>query len=121
MQTVGAYEAKTHLTQLLERVAKGERITITKHGVPVGGRGVRAEIALRQCRPIIYTPDENLPESDEMNDPDAPLPGYRIAPLSSPYHIMTGGPQPLDHSAPCASIQEDLHVPVPTRRGSTLS
>ena len=35
MQTVGAYEAKTHLTQLLERVAKGERITITKHGVPV--------------------------------------------------------------------------------------
>ena len=35
METVGAYEAKTHLTQLLERVAKGERITITKHGVPV--------------------------------------------------------------------------------------
>ena len=35
METVGAYEAKTHLTKLLERVAKGERITITKHGVPV--------------------------------------------------------------------------------------
>ena len=35
METVGAYEAKTHLTQLLERVAKGEKITITKHGVPV--------------------------------------------------------------------------------------
>ena len=35
METVGAYEAITHLTQLLERVAKGERITITKHGVPV--------------------------------------------------------------------------------------
>jgi prevent-host-death family protein len=35
MESVGAYEAKTHLTQLLERVAKGERITITKHGVPV--------------------------------------------------------------------------------------
>jgi len=35
METVGAYEAKTHLTQLLERVAKGERITITRHGVPV--------------------------------------------------------------------------------------
>jgi prevent-host-death family protein len=33
--TVGAYEAKTHLPQLLERVSKGERITITKHGVPV--------------------------------------------------------------------------------------
>lgn len=35
MDTVGAYEAKTHLPKLLERVAKGERITITKHGVPV--------------------------------------------------------------------------------------
>ena len=35
METVGAYEAKTHLPKLLERVLKGERIIITKHGVPV--------------------------------------------------------------------------------------
>ncbi|MCP4643190.1 MAG: type II toxin-antitoxin system prevent-host-death family antitoxin [bacterium] len=35
MDTVGAYEAKTHLSKLLERVAKGERIAIEKHGVPV--------------------------------------------------------------------------------------
>jgi prevent-host-death family protein len=35
MKTVGAYEAKTHLPRLLERVAKGETITITKHGVPI--------------------------------------------------------------------------------------
>jgi len=35
METVGAYEAKTHLPKLLERVFKGERITITKHGVPI--------------------------------------------------------------------------------------
>jgi prevent-host-death family protein len=35
MDTVGAYEAKTHLPKLLERVMKGERITITKHGMPV--------------------------------------------------------------------------------------
>jgi len=35
MTTVGSYEAKTHLPRLLERVARGERITITKHGVPV--------------------------------------------------------------------------------------
>jgi len=33
--SVGAYEAKTHLPKLLERVARGARITITKHGVPV--------------------------------------------------------------------------------------
>lgn len=35
METVGAYEAKTHLPKLLERVFKGESIIITKHGVPV--------------------------------------------------------------------------------------
>ena len=35
MDRVGAYEAKTHLSRLLERVAKGEWITITKHGQPV--------------------------------------------------------------------------------------
>ena len=35
METIGAYEAKTHLAKLLERVINGEQITITKHGVPV--------------------------------------------------------------------------------------
>ena len=34
MRTVGAFEAKTHLSDLLDRVSKGERITITRHGVP---------------------------------------------------------------------------------------
>lgn len=35
MRTVGSYEAKTHLPRLLDEVAGGEKITITKHGVPV--------------------------------------------------------------------------------------
>lgn len=35
METVGAYEAKTHLPKLLDRVAKGEQIIITRHGSPV--------------------------------------------------------------------------------------
>lgn len=35
MKSIGAYEAKTHLPELLARVAKGEKITITKYGVPV--------------------------------------------------------------------------------------
>lgn len=33
--TVGAYQAKTHLSELLEKVEAGEEITITKHGSPV--------------------------------------------------------------------------------------
>jgi prevent-host-death family protein len=35
MDTVGAFEAKTHLSALLERVAQGESFTITRHGKPV--------------------------------------------------------------------------------------
>ena len=35
MNSVGAFEAKTHLAALLERVAKGESIQITRRGVPV--------------------------------------------------------------------------------------
>ena len=35
MTSVGAYEAKTHLAQLLNRVSRGETITIAKHGVPI--------------------------------------------------------------------------------------
>ena len=32
---VGAYEAKSHFSKLLEKVQAGEEFTITKHGTPV--------------------------------------------------------------------------------------
>jgi prevent-host-death family protein len=35
MKTVGAFEAKTHLNKLLQKVSKGESIRITRRGVPV--------------------------------------------------------------------------------------
>ncbi len=35
MKTVGTYEARTHFSQLLDQVAAGETITITRRGVPV--------------------------------------------------------------------------------------
>ena len=35
MDTVGVFEAKAQLSMLLERVARGEKITISKRGVPV--------------------------------------------------------------------------------------
>jgi len=35
MITIGAFEAKTHLSALLDRVAAGEEVLITKHGKPV--------------------------------------------------------------------------------------
>lgn len=51
---VGAYEAKTHLAALLDRVERGERVTITRHGHAVAvlvpptaepGRTVDAAVA----------------------------------------------------------------------------
>jgi prevent-host-death family protein len=51
METVGSYEAKTHLPRLLERVEHGETIIITRHGkaiarlVPAAPTAPRPEIA----------------------------------------------------------------------------
>lgn len=33
--SIGAYEAKTHLSALLDRVERGESLTITRNGKPV--------------------------------------------------------------------------------------
>jgi prevent-host-death family protein len=35
MKTVGAYEAKTHLSRLLNQISKGERFVITRHGTAI--------------------------------------------------------------------------------------
>lgn len=35
MAMIGAHEAKTHLPKLLDRVARGESLTITRRGKPV--------------------------------------------------------------------------------------
>jgi antitoxin (DNA-binding transcriptional repressor) of toxin-antitoxin stability system len=35
MTTVGSYQAKTRLPELIQRVARGEKILITRRGVPV--------------------------------------------------------------------------------------
>lgn len=35
MRNIGAFQAKTHFSELLDQVEKGEHIIITKHGHPV--------------------------------------------------------------------------------------
>jgi antitoxin (DNA-binding transcriptional repressor) of toxin-antitoxin stability system len=35
MTTIGAFEAKTHFSRLLEQVEQGDRIVITRHGKSV--------------------------------------------------------------------------------------
>jgi prevent-host-death family protein len=52
METIKSFEAKTHLPRLLDRVAKGEEFTITKHGKPVArlvpATGVEAKPDMQQ-------------------------------------------------------------------------
>jgi prevent-host-death family protein len=36
MEIIGAFDAKTRLSELLERTQRGEAFQITKHGRPVG-------------------------------------------------------------------------------------
>jgi prevent-host-death family protein len=52
MSEIGAYEAKTHLSKLLERVEKGESFVITRHGRAVaelGPVGKRDEKSIRRA------------------------------------------------------------------------
>ena len=35
MQTIGSYEAKTRLPELLRQVESGEQFTITRRGIPI--------------------------------------------------------------------------------------
>jgi prevent-host-death family protein len=52
--TIGAYDAKTKFSRLLERVESGEEITITKHGTPVARMvPVRKKHSLEERRQAI--------------------------------------------------------------------
>lgn len=59
MITVGAFDAKTHLSRLLDQVAAGEEIVITRHGRPVarlvpaaGADPARAQAAFEALRTL---------------------------------------------------------------------
>jgi prevent-host-death family protein len=59
---VGAFHAKTHFSQLLDRVSKGEEITITKHDRPVA-RLVPAQRPSRQEVATIFGRMDDLRRS----------------------------------------------------------
>lgn len=50
---VGAYEAKTRLSALLDEVEKGQSVTISRHGVPVA-------VLMPANRPVTPTPEETV-------------------------------------------------------------
>jgi prevent-host-death family protein len=49
MATIGAFEAKSHFSQLLDRVQAGETIIITRHGQPVAALSPVHEASDRQA------------------------------------------------------------------------
>lgn len=59
--TVGAFEAKTHLSSLLQRVESGEVVTITKHGRPVARLvPIETDSSVRDWRSFWEKVDEDL-------------------------------------------------------------
>lgn len=73
MKTVNLYEAKTHLSQLVERAAAGEEIVIAKAGrplarlVPVSRRTDRRPLGMLQGR-VQVTEDFDAPLPEDVAD-----------------------------------------------------
>lgn len=55
---VGAFEAKTHLSKLLQRVRNGDRVVITHRGVPVAVLVPPGEVERGQVAETIRKLDE---------------------------------------------------------------
>ena len=77
-ETVNLYQAKTHLSELVDRAAKGEEIVIAKAGTPVA-RLVPLAGAERGRTPggwegVVWIAD----------DFDAPLPAHLLAAFTNP-------------------------------------
>jgi prevent-host-death family protein len=75
MISVGAFEAKTHLSSLLDRVERGEDVIITRHGkavarlVPAGsGQRAEAKAAVERIRAGAAELAETLREPMTIED-----------------------------------------------------
>lgn len=53
MTHIGSYQAKTHLPELLERVEHGEKILITRRGIPVAMLTQPPEKVTRDVRQVV--------------------------------------------------------------------
>ena len=78
MKTVGAFQAKTQLSQLLDQVEKGEVVTITRHGRPVA---VLAPIAPVRWRLLVGTYGYYLPIKTAANGLDISAIGVYTFPM----------------------------------------
>ena len=72
-RVVNVHEAKTHLSELLERVQRGEEVIVAKAGKPV------ARLVLFAPRPPRRTPGSAAGKVRVAPDFDAPLPDEVLA------------------------------------------
>jgi len=68
-QEVGAFEAKTHLSRLLDEVERGASIVITRHGKPVAELrpatvAVSAKFGCAKGKSFYMAPDFDAPLDD---------------------------------------------------------
>jgi prevent-host-death family protein len=70
-KTVGAYEAKTKLAELLDRAASGEVITITKHDEPVA-KLVSAKTPDRANLETLFREMDEIRARAPLNPPGKP-------------------------------------------------
>ena len=71
MEIVNVYEAKTHLSKLLERIERGETIVIARAGTPVAVLSPYVDPGTRPRQPGVW--NGRVWMSDDF---DEPLPGF---------------------------------------------
>lgn len=66
MQTIGSYELKTHLSEVLDDVEHGQSVIVTRHGKPIARIIPEKSAAREQSRQAIESllqfPRTKLPE-----------------------------------------------------------
>ena len=71
---IGAFEAKTRLSELLEQVSRGRTYRITRRGKPIAEL---RPIAAAETRPVFGADRGRIAMSDDFDAPIADMKGYR--------------------------------------------
>lgn len=65
-ETIGAFEAKTHFSRLLERAHEGTVFTVTRRGKPVAQLGPSEQ---NVCHPVFGSARGRIQISDDFDEP----------------------------------------------------
>ncbi len=74
-ETIGAFEAKTHFSQLLERAQQGTVFIVTRRGTPVAQLGPSEQ---HVCRPVFGSARGQVHISEDFGEPLADMSEYTL-------------------------------------------